>query len=183
MADLSCGGLPEQAAPRRLCARVGDRGGERRRRGQLPDGGIVLGGRSGKYEALRTQLSEQPNIVQCAQFCPFCLVPIGVWFGNAEWMQNMPVIDGGQVVNWIIESGIGFVYTFLGAYVAFRFALRQDEKKRAAEALIRERERREQEQKDSQRALHEQLTAGIIDQRTLEEMFKLQSIIDELKRK
>jgi hypothetical protein len=98
-------------------------------------------------------------------------------------MQNMPAIDGGQVVNWIIESGIGFVYTFLGAYVAFRFALRQDERKRAAEALIREQERREEEQKSSQRALHEQLTAGIIDQRTLEEMFKLQAIIDELKRK
>jgi len=113
----------------------------------------------------------------------FYEVRICSWFGNAEWIQNMPVIDGGQVVNWIIESGIGFVYTFLGAYVAFRFALRQDEKKRAAEALIREQEKREQEHKDSQRALHEQLTAGIIDQRTLEEMFKLQAIIDELKRK
>lgn len=95
----------------------------------------------------------------------------------------MQGIDWAQVVNWIVESGIGFVYTFLGAYVAFRFALKQEEKKRAAEAAIREQEKRELEEKESQRNRQAQLTAGIIDQQTLEDMFRLQAIIDELKRK
>lgn len=94
----------------------------------------------------------------------------------------MEDINWAQVINWFTESGIGFVFTFLGAYAAFRFALLQDEKKREAEAKVNERERLAAEEKEKERIRREQLLGGSISYEDMRQMDKFQGIIDELKR-
>ncbi len=91
-------------------------------------------------------------------------------------------IDWPQVINWIVEGAITFVFTFLGAYVAFRFALMQDERRRAAEAEVREQTRRREEAERERRELRERLTAGTISANDLQNLNRMNDIIREIKR-